>query len=111
MISPLSITEQPIENNGVPEKMVIDKSSANQAGLLNVNLLLFFLGLWPLIEMLQVKYLNNIVEQDHRFIKKITKPMKGFKAFHSASATLQGIEVAHMIRKQQFGKTELSPFQ
>jgi putative transposase len=37
--------------------------------------------------------------------------MKGFKAFHSADATLQGIEVAHMIRKRQFGQTGLSPFQ
>jgi putative transposase len=102
---------QAIGNNGVPEKVVIDKSGANQAGLQTVNLLLFFLGFWPLIEILQVKYLNNIVEQDHRFIKKITRPMKGFKAFHSAAATLQGIEVAHMIRKRQFGPTELSPFQ
>ena len=100
-----------IENNGVPEKVVIDKSGANQAGLLNINLLLWFLGFWPLIEILQVKYLNNIIEQDHRFIKKITKPMKGFKAFHSAAATLQGIEVAHMIRKRQLGQPELSPFQ
>ena len=103
--------KQAIGNNGVPEKVVIDKSGANQAGLLNVNLLLFVLGFWPLIETLQVKYLNNIVEQDHRFIKKITKPMKGFKASHSASATLQGIEVAHMIRKKQFGQPDLSPFQ
>ena len=51
-----------------------------------------------LIEILQVKYLNNIIEQDHRFIKKITRPMLGFKAFHSASATLKGIEVSHMVR-------------
>jgi len=102
--------QQAIGNNGVPEKVVIDKSGANQAGLLSVNTLLWFLGFWPLIEILQVKYLNNIVEQDHRFIKKITKPMKGFKAFHSASATLQGIEVAHMIRKKQFDHNGLSPF-
>ena len=51
----------------------------------------------------QVKYLNNILEQDHRFIKRITAPMLGFKAFHSAAATVAGIEAAHMIRKgQQF---------
>ena len=100
-----------IENNGVPGKVVIDKSGANQAGLLNINLLLWFLDFWPLIEILQVKYLNNIIGQDHRFIKKITKPMKGFKAFHSASATLQGIEAAHMITKKQFGQTEKSPLQ
>jgi transposase-like protein len=45
-------------------------------------------------------YLNNIIEQDHRFIKKITKPMMGFKAFHSAQATIAGIETAHMIREK-----------
>jgi putative transposase len=45
-------------------------------------------GLISFIEICQVKYLNNLIEQDHRFIKKITKPMMGFKAFHSAKATL-----------------------
>ncbi len=49
----------------------------------------------------QVKYLNNLVEQDHRFIKKITQPMRGFKGFHSAKATLAGIELHHMLRKGQ----------
>jgi len=53
------------------------------------------------IEIFQVKYLNNVVEQDHRFINKITKPMMGFNAFHSAKATIDGIETAHMIRKGQ----------
>jgi transposase-like protein len=48
--------------------------------------------------------LNNIIEQDHRFIKKITKPMMGFKAFHSAQATISGIETAHMIRKGQLSE-------
>jgi hypothetical protein len=46
-----------------------------------------------------VKYLNNIIEQDHRFIKKITEPMMNFKAFHSASAALAGIELAASIRQ------------
>lgn len=90
-----------IDNNGVPEKVVIDKSGANNAGIENINYLFFLAFSWCFIEILQVKYLNNIVEQDHRFIKKITKPMLGFKTFHSASATLSGIEVAHMIRKGQ----------
>ncbi|CAM4487292.1 MAG: IS6 family transposase ISBmu21 [Legionella sp.] len=49
----------------------------------------------------QIKYLNNIVEQNHRFIKKITKPMKEFKAFHSANSTLAGMELHHMLRKGQ----------
>jgi putative transposase len=45
-------------------------------------------GLFTQITIRQIKYLNNIVEQDHRFVKKITKPMKRFKAFHSTEATL-----------------------
>jgi putative transposase len=63
------------------------------------------------VEVLQVKYLNNILEQDHRFIKRITAPMLGFKAFHSATATLAGIETAHMIRKGQFGANGHTAFQ
>jgi putative transposase len=60
-----------------------------------------------MIDICQVKYLNNIVEQDHRFIKKITKPMMGFKAFHSAQATIAGIETAHMIRKGQLSEENI----
>jgi putative transposase len=52
------------------------------------------------IEIFQVNYLNNVVERDHRFIKNITNTMMGFNAFHSAKATLDGIETAHMIRRQ-----------
>ncbi len=100
-----------IENNGWPEKVVIDKSGANLAGLQNMNILLLLHGWFWLIEVLQVKYLNNMIEQDHRFIKKLTRPMKGFKSFQSASATLDGIEVAHMIRKQQFSTSDQSAFQ
>nr|QCL09459.1 DDE domain protein [Rhizobium rhizogenes]QCL09716.1 DDE domain protein [Rhizobium rhizogenes]QCL10354.1 DDE domain protein [Rhizobium rhizogenes]QCL10509.1 DDE domain protein [Rhizobium rhizogenes] len=91
--------------------MVIDKSGANLAGLQNTNWLLLLQGWFWLIEILQVKYLNNMIEQDHRFIKKLTRPMKGFKSFRSASATLDGIEVAHMIRKQQFPTSGQSAFQ
>lgn len=47
----------------------------------------------------QTKYLNNIVEQDHRFIKQITKQMLGFKTFQTADQTLKGIEAMHMIKK------------
>jgi putative transposase len=58
-----------------------------------------------------VKYLNNIVEQDHHFFKKTPKPMMGFKAFHSVSATLAGIETAHMIRKGPFVNNQLPAHQ
>jgi putative transposase len=102
---------QAIDTNDVPDKVVIDKSGTNLAGLLWTNVMLKFANGGKLIKILQVKYLNNIVEQDHRFIKKLTRPMMGFKSFHSASATLQGIEIAHMIRKRQFGRTTQSAFQ
>jgi putative transposase len=62
------------------------------------------------VEILQVKYLNNLIEQDHRFIKKITKPMLGFKAFHSAKATIDGIEIAHMIRKGQLSDENIPAY-
>ena len=48
------------------------------------------------ITIRQIKYLNNIVEQDHRGIKRITNPMMGFKAFYSAKATIAGIELYRM---------------
>ena len=52
-------------------------------------------------ELRQSKYLNNIVEQDHRAIKRIVKPMMGFKSFNTARRTLSGIESMNMIRKGQ----------
>ena len=52
-------------------------------------------------ELRQNKYLNNIVEQDHRAIKRIVKPMMGFKSFNSARRTLIGIEAMNMSRKGQ----------
>ncbi len=76
-----------------------------------MNILLFLVGWIYLIESMQVKYLNNRVEQDHRFIKKLTNPMLGFKAFHSAQATLAGIETAHMIRKGQLSQIGIPAYQ
>ena len=59
-------------------------------------------GLIPIqCELRQVKYLNNLVEQDHRFIKRLTKPGLGFFSFQTAWRTLQGYEVMNMIRKGQ----------
>lgn len=91
-----------LEVNGLPRKIVINKSGANTAGLKATNKMLKGFGCQVPIEMVRRKYLNNIVEQDHRFIKRRTRLMFGFKSFASASATLAGIEVAHMIRKGHF---------
>ena len=99
-----------IGTNGVPERIAIDKSGANLAGLQSINVILKFTGVGRTIGIVQSKYLNNIIEQDHRFIKKITRPMQTFKSFNSAAATLAGIEVAHMIRKGQFDRLGLSGF-
>ncbi len=97
-----------IGSNGLPEKVTMDKSGANKAGVNTINLalaLLCMLGGLPLqMKVNQIKYLNNIIEQYHRFVKKITNGMRGFKAFHSAESTLSGIELHHMLRK----KTALS---
>ena len=57
------------------------------------------------IEIRQCKYLNNIVEQDHRFIKNKVWPTLGFKSFRTAAATIAGIELMQMIRKVQMRKT------
>ena len=58
----------------------------------------------------QVKYLNNIVEQDHRGIKKITSAMLGFKSFNAAQRTNSGIELMRMLQTQQMDNPrKLSP--
>ena len=88
--------ERAINLHDVPEKITIDKSGANTAA---VRGLLEDSGL--AIELRQSKYLNNIVEQDHRAIKRRVRPMMGFKTFHTARRLIAGIETMHMIRKGQ----------
>jgi putative transposase len=74
----------------------MDKSGANQAALEQLNNTREIPA-----TIRQVKYLNNIVAQDRRAIKRITRPMLGFKSFRAAQAVLVGIELMHMIRKSQ----------
>ena len=89
--------DKAMKANGVPEKVTMDKSGANKAAMDEINAR----GETPII-VRQVKYLNNIVEQDHRAIKRVTKPMLNFKSFQAAKSVLAGIELMHMIRKGQF---------
>jgi transposase, IS6 family len=85
-------------HTGEPRVINVDKNAAypkafaelKVAGLMAEN-----------CELRQVKYLNNVVEQDHRFIKRLTKPGMGFFSFETAGRTLQGFEVMNMIRKGQ----------
>ena len=90
--------EQAIDLHGVPEKITIDKSGANTAAITSMQA---DSGL-P-IQMRQSKYLNNLVEQDHRAVKRITRLMLGFKSFRCARIRIAGIETMHMIRKGQLG--------
>jgi transposase-like protein len=55
-----------------------------------------------------VKYLNNVVEQDHRFVKKKVRASQCFKSFHTAERTLEGIEAVNMIRKGQVKRLAVS---
>jgi putative transposase len=88
--------EKSIAHNGVPETVAVDKSGANLAALEAING-----GRETPIKIRQSKYLNNLVEQDHRAIKRRTRPMLGFKTFRCARILLAGIEVMHMIVKGQ----------
>ncbi|SIT41222.1 transposase [Paraburkholderia piptadeniae] len=88
--------EKAIKRNGEPGTVTIDKSGANRAALEALNA-----ERETPIQIRQVKYLNNRVEQDHRAIKRIIRPMMGFKDFRCARIILSGIEVIHMIRKGQ----------
>lgn len=58
------------------------------------------------VELRQNKYLNNIVEQDHRFIKRLVKPGMGFGSFNTARRTIKGYEIMNMLRKGQVKKVE-----
>ena len=88
--------EKAMRLHGQPEKIAMDKSGANKAAIDDIND-----GLEKQIVVRQVKYLNNIVEQDHRAIKRLTRPMLNFQSFRSARNILAGIELMHMIRKGQ----------
>ncbi len=83
--------------NGLPREIVIDKSGANTTGIKAINKLLKGFSCPTPIEMVRRKYLINIVEQDHRFIKRSTRPMLGFKGFTSAAAKIDGTKVVHLI--------------
>lgn len=99
-----------MEVNGLPRKIVIDKSATNTQGLKDINRTLRRFGCPIAIEMVRVKYLDSLVEQDHRFIKRRGRPRLGLKRFTSAASTIGGVEMVNMIRKGQF-RPELRLFQ
>ena len=88
--------ERAMGQHGLPESITTDKSGANTAA---INSVIADTG--AAILKRQCKYLNNVVEQDHRAIKRVTRPMMGFKNFHCAQSLIAGIETLHMIRNGQ----------
>lgn len=92
----LRFLKKAIRRNGVPETITIDGSDANEAAIKSYNE-----EHGTAIVIRQVKYLNNIVEQDHRGVTRVTRPMLGVKSFEAAQDTLVGIERMHMIKKKQ----------
>ncbi|MFC0711835.1 transposase [Azorhizophilus paspali] len=94
---------------GEPETITIDKSGASRAALQAINT-----GRDTPIRIRQAKYLNNLVEQAPRAIKRIVRPMLGFKRFRCVRFILAGIEIMHAIAKGQMhfeGSIRLSPAQ
>src|SRR6266487_722143 len=82
----------------VPRVINVDKNAAYPKAIADLKAS----GVLPeSVELRQVKYLNNLVEQDHRFIKRLVKPGMGFFSMETAGRTLQGYEVMNMIRKGQ----------
>lgn len=85
-----------VKRNGKPSLINIDKSGSNLSGIQSYNK-----EHNTRIKIRQCKYLNNIVESDHRHVKRKVRQMMGFKSFHSATKTIAGIETWQMIRKGQ----------
>ena len=99
--------DKAIGRNGKPSFVNIDKSGANKAAIKQFNH-----NNNKRIKARQNKYINNVIEQDHRRVKRLTRPMLGFKCFNSAQQTLAGIELIAMLKKGQMKKKcsgDLSP--
>ena len=90
-----------IRTQGLPETITIDQSGSNTAAIHHYNKVHK-----TAIIIRHSKYLNNLVEQDHRAVKRLTHPMLGFKSFWAACCTIAGIEVMHAIRKGQLATPE-----
>ena len=88
------------DHNQIPRVITVDKNPAYPPA---INELKNDKILPQNVGIRQIKYLNNIIEQDHRSIKRIVNPMLGFQSFQSANKTLKGIEAMNMIKKGQVG--------
>jgi putative transposase len=96
-----------IGNNGKPRVINIDKSGSNYNAIRTVNKRNFWL---KNIKIRRCKFLNNVVEQDHRNIKRRIHITTGFKEFESAQRTLAGIEIVNIIKKNQIQDSKKTYF-
>jgi transposase, IS6 family len=81
-----------------PRVINVDKNAAYPKAIAELKVA----GVLPQFYVLrQVNYLNHLIEQDHRFLKRLTKPGMGFFSFETARQTLQGFEIMNRIRKGQ----------
>jgi transposase-like protein len=88
-----------MKNNGTPRVITLDAYAASHRAITELK----SAGTMPhRVRIRSSKYLNNVVEQDHRRIKHWIRPMLGFKRFEAAEITISGIELAEKIRKHQF---------
>ena len=92
-------------HNQIPRVVTVDK---NPAYPIAINELKNDKILPKNVGIRQIKYLNNIIEQDHRSIKRIVNPMLGFQSFRSANKTLKGIEAMNIIKKRQVNNLNYS---
>ncbi|HFQ4951556.1 TPA: IS6 family transposase, partial [Vibrio vulnificus] len=92
-----------IAQHGLPDKVVIDGSKSNYAAIDAMNVQLWLTGFFmlSLIEVLDIKYLNNIVEQSHRWVKQKTRQALGWKSLEGAKASLHGRELWTMLKRGQ----------
>jgi transposase-like protein len=92
-------------NNEAPEKITLDGSRASHQAVAELKAE----GVLPAQTLVRTnKYLNNLIEQDHRKAPQRCYPMLGFKTFGNAQVTLSGIELANKIRKGQFDTSEIT---
>nr|AKN36302.1 Mobile element protein [Vibrio tasmaniensis] len=104
-----------IAQNGLPSKIVIDGSKSNYAAIDSMNIQLWLTGYFmlSLVEILDIKYLNNIVEQSHRWVKQKTRQALGWKSMEGALASLHGREMWTMLKQDQInveGQTAFERF-
>jgi transposase, IS6 family len=93
-----SAPTDPKTTTPTPRVINVDKNAAYPKAIADLTAA----GMLPeQVELRQIKYLNNLIEQDHRFIKRVVKPGMGFFSVETAERTLQGNEVMNMIRKGQ----------